>query len=66
MAYVLFVMPFGSHFQCAELQASWIAKVWSGICPTPSIEDMERHADPFDVDASHASSASISGCDTSC
>ena len=54
VAYVLFVMPFGSHFQCAELQASWIAKVWSGICPTPSIEDMERHADPFDVDASHA------------
>ena len=36
------------------LQASWVAKVWCGVCSTPSIGDMERHADPFDVDASHA------------
>ena len=31
-----------------------MAKVWCGVCSTPSIGDMERHADPFDVDASHA------------
>ena len=30
VAYMLFVLPFGSHFQVAELQAAWAARVFAG------------------------------------
>jgi len=53
LAFILFVLPFGSHFQVAELQAAWVAKVWSGELGTPEIEDMVAHAKPISRIASH-------------
>ena len=44
VGYCLFVLPFGPHFQVAELQAAWLAEVWSGGLPTPSVADMLRLA----------------------
>ena len=40
VAFVLYVLPFGSHFQVAELQAAWAARVWRGELGTPSAEDI--------------------------
>lgn len=53
VGYCLFVLPFGSHFQVAELQAAWLAQVWSGSLPTPSVADMLRLARPVPVVAAH-------------
>ena len=54
VGYCLFVLPFGSHFQVAELQAAWLAEVWSGGLPTPSVADMLRLARRVPVVAAHA------------
>ena len=53
VAFVLYVLPFGSHFQVAELQAAWAARVWRGELGTPSAEDMRRHSEPLARLAAH-------------
>ena len=53
VGYCLFVLPFGPHFQLAELQAAWLAEVWSGGLPTPSVADMLRLARRVPVVAAH-------------
>jgi dimethylaniline monooxygenase (N-oxide forming) len=53
VAFVLYVLPFGSHFQVAELQAAWAARVWRGELGTPSAEDMRRHGEPLARLAAH-------------
>lgn len=53
VAYILFVLPFGSHFQIAELQATWVARVFAGDLGTPSVPDMIKHARLMPATASH-------------
>ena len=57
LAFVLYVLPFGSHFQVAELQAAWAARVWRGVLGTPSVEDMRRRGEPPARLAAHEASA---------
>ena len=57
LAFVLYVLPFGSHFQVAELQAAWAARVWRGELGTPTVEDMRRHSEPPRRLATHEASA---------
>ena len=64
VGYCLFVLPFGSHFQVAELQAAWLAEVWSGGLPTPSVADMLRLAGASRSSPRTLNSASITGCST--
>lgn len=53
VVYVLFVLPFGSHFQVADLQAEWVANVFAGKLPMPSVADMVEHARHMPATASH-------------
>ena len=53
LAFVLFVLPFGSHFQVAETQASWIANVWAGQLGTPSLQNMRKHAEVMKKQCAH-------------
>ena len=55
VAFVLYVLPFGSHFQVAELQAAWASRVWRGELGTPSVEDMRRLGEPLARLAEHES-----------
>jgi len=45
VAYVLFVLPFGTHWQLSELQAMFLARVHSGVIPLPSKEKMAELAE---------------------
>jgi dimethylaniline monooxygenase (N-oxide forming) len=40
LGFCLFVLPFGSHFQVAELQAAWLAETWRGGLATPETREM--------------------------
>jgi dimethylaniline monooxygenase (N-oxide forming) len=46
VAYILFVLPFGSHWQVAEGQAMFVALVHDGVIPLPSRETMCTLASP--------------------
>ena len=56
VAFVLYVLPFGSHFQVAELQSLWASRVWRGELGTPSVEDMRRLGEQIAKLATHESS----------
>jgi len=45
VGYILFVLPFGTHWQVAELQANYLARVHDGTIPLPSIERMSALAE---------------------
>lgn len=53
VAYVLFVLPFGSHWQLAELQSMLLARVHDGTIPLPSRETMATLADSFNIVGTH-------------
>ena len=53
VGYILFVLPFGSHWQVAELQATLLARVHDGTIPLPSRETMAKLANKFDHVSHH-------------
>ena len=53
VGYILFVLPFGTHWQVAELQANYLARVHDGTIPLPSIETMSALAERFQTSSHH-------------
>ena len=54
VGYILFVLPFGSHWQVAEAQAMYLARVHSGDIPLPSTREMRECAEPCPRRGAHA------------
>ena len=54
VGYILFVLPFGSHWQVAEAQAMYLSRVHSGDIPLPSTREMRECAEPCPRYGSHA------------
>ena len=59
LGFCLFVLPFGSHFQVAELQAAWLAETWRGGLATPETREMSARADATPALATHEKLADI-------
>ena len=53
VAYILFVLPFGTHWQVAELQAMWASRVLAGKLGLPPLDAMAESADHLSTTASH-------------
>lgn len=53
VAYILFVLPFGTHWQLAELQAMFVARAHAGVIPLPSIGTMRELAESFEIVGHH-------------
>ena len=53
VGYILFVLPFGSHWQLAELQAMLLARVHDGTVPLPSRATMSKLANKFNLAGHH-------------
>ena len=59
LGFCLFVLPFGSHFQVAELQAAWLAETWRGGLATPETREMSARAEATPALATHEKLADI-------
>jgi len=53
VGYILFVLPFGTHWQVAEAQAMYLSRVHSGDIPLPSTREMRERAEPCPRHGSH-------------
>ena len=53
LAFILFVLPFGSHFQVADAQAKWAALVWGGELGTPGVREMKKFSKIIQKTCSH-------------